>query len=164
MEDIKIYFWNFSTSNLDSDETPEAAVVDKRQTDKSSLLMNVTFSSGSSGRNKFDLVFQKESNVEIAKRRELAQQPYVWAYYMFPRILNLRFFLLNFLCFLFLWGRLILFNKNDPLQPFKKFVKTCDELVIENGQRRRIGERRYRFFPRILRLSSKAQYIRTVNS
>ena len=38
--------------------------------------MNVTFSSGSSGRNKFDLVFQKESNVEIAKRRELAQKPY----------------------------------------------------------------------------------------
>ena len=49
--------------------------------------MNVTFSSGSSGRNKFDLVFQKESNIEIAKRRELAQQPYVRAHHMLSRIL-----------------------------------------------------------------------------
>ena len=95
-EDIKISFWKFLTSNPDADETPEAAVVNKRQSDKSSLLMNVTFSSGSSGRNKFDLVFQKESNVEIAKRRELAQQPYVRAHHMFPRILNLRFIFTKF--------------------------------------------------------------------
>ena len=87
LEDIKIVFWNFLTFNPDADETPEAAVVDKKQSDKSSLLMNVTFSSGSSGRNKFDLVFQKESNIEIAKRRELAQQPYVRAHHMFSRIL-----------------------------------------------------------------------------
>ena len=54
----------------------DAAVINKSQSDKSSLLMDVTFSSGSTGRGKFDLVFQKESNVEIAQRRELARKPY----------------------------------------------------------------------------------------
>ena len=54
-----------------SEEAPtndmsESAVITKGQSDKSSQLMDVTFSSGATGRGKFDLVFQKESNVEIA--------------------------------------------------------------------------------------------------
>ena len=64
-----------------SEEAPtndmsESAVITKGQSDKSSQLMDVTFTSGATGRGKFDLVFQKESNVEIAQRRELARKPY----------------------------------------------------------------------------------------
>ena len=44
------------------------------KSDKSSLHMDVTFSSGDVGRRKYDLIFQKESNVEIAKRREEARK------------------------------------------------------------------------------------------
>ena len=48
----------------------------KKQGDKSSLLMDVTFSSGAKGRGKYDLVFQKESKLEINERREMARKPY----------------------------------------------------------------------------------------
>ena len=44
------------------------------KSDKSSLHMDITFSSGDVGRRKYDLVFQKESNVEIAQRREEARK------------------------------------------------------------------------------------------
>ena len=72
------------TSNaLPVDETPTAEVINKRQSDKSDLLMDVTFTSGATGRGKFDLVFQKESNVEIAQRKELARQPYKKGIHLF---------------------------------------------------------------------------------
>ena len=46
------------------------------KSDKTSLLTDVTFSSGNLGRRKFDLIFQKESNVEVAQRREEARKVY----------------------------------------------------------------------------------------
>ena len=64
------------TDNLNEVSEVSATVIDKSKSDKSSAFMDVTFSSGASGRGKFDLVFQKESNVDIAQRREMARKPY----------------------------------------------------------------------------------------
>ncbi len=57
---------------------PTATVVAKgdEQCDKSSLLMDVTLSADASGKNKYDLIFQKESKMEMAERRNLARKPY----------------------------------------------------------------------------------------
>merc|ERR1719357_235656 len=64
-----------TSEETSTNDMSESAVITKGQSDKSSQLMDVTFSSGATGRGKFDLVFQKESNVEIAQRRELARKP-----------------------------------------------------------------------------------------
>ena len=58
----------------ESEVASATVVVDKSKSDKKALLMDVTFSSGAGGRRKYDLIFQRESNIEIAERREKARK------------------------------------------------------------------------------------------
>ena len=54
-----------------------SVIVCSSANDKASILKDhVTFSAGNVGRKKFDLIFQKESNVELAERREAARKPF----------------------------------------------------------------------------------------
>ena len=57
-------------------EETSSVVVDKCKSDKKSLLMDVAFSSGAVGRHKYDLIFQRDSNIDIAERREKARKVY----------------------------------------------------------------------------------------
>ena len=57
-------------------EEETSKIVSKPQQDKSTALQDVDLRSGMSGRQRYDLIFQRESKEDIQKHRENARKPY----------------------------------------------------------------------------------------
>jgi hypothetical protein len=57
-------------------ETTSQVMATSRQKDRADTLMDVTFSSGNQGRQRYELIFQRESKAEVNAARERATHPY----------------------------------------------------------------------------------------